>query len=137
MVFPRARKIKLIATVLFLILSLFANFYAIRKLARYGVEVYFYDKMLVAYRIGALPGLKEELESVLSQDKMPSEIALAKDFKKNLDKLESPEKFLEDTSGSLKKKIALFRSLRNIAILLISAILILRIISNHAARLKK
>jgi len=119
---------EIVITVILLILFLFANFYTIRQIMRNGAEVYFYDKMLVAYQIGKMPGLKDELENLLSQEKMPRQMILAKDFKKNLDRLESPGKFLKDTVEDLNKKITLFRKLRNIALGVILVIFILRII---------
>jgi len=128
MKFPKIRKIEIVITIILLILLLFANFYTIRQVMRNGAELYFYDKMLVAYQIGKMPGLKDELENLLLQEKIPSQIALARDFKKNLGRLESPGEFLKDTTEELKKKIILFRKLRSIALGVILVIFILRII---------
>jgi hypothetical protein len=124
------RKIRIAITISLLLLFLFANIYAIRQLTRYGIEFYFYDKMLVAYQIGGMPGLRSELKSVLLQDKMPREIAVAKVFQKKLNNLETPENFLKGISKELKRKIDLFRALRNIAFGLIMVIFLFRLALN-------
>ncbi len=128
MKFQKILKMEIVITIIFLMLFLFANFYTIRQIMRNGAELYFYDKLLVAYQIGKMPGLKDELENLLSQEKIPGQIVLAKDFKKNLHRLESPGKFLKNTTEDLKKKIILFRKLRSIAFGVILVIFILRII---------
>jgi hypothetical protein len=124
------RKIRIAITVSLLLLFLFANIISIRQLMRYGLELYFYDKMLVAYQIGGINGLTQELEMVLSQDKMPREIRLAQAFKENLRNLQSPDKFLEGIIKEDKKQIDLFRRLRNGAFGIILAIVLLRFALN-------
>jgi hypothetical protein len=126
MSFSKTRKISIVITVLLFSFFLFANIYAIRRMGHYGVELYLYDKLLVAYQVGGMPGMKEELERILSQDKMPHEIAEAKAFKKNLDSLEAPDKYLRNAVGESKNKINLFRNLRNIAFACITLLVLIR-----------
>ncbi|MCK9603747.1 MAG: hypothetical protein M0R66_05245 [Candidatus Omnitrophica bacterium] len=129
-------KTRITIAVILLLLFLFANIYAIRQLTRYGVELYFYDKMLVAYQIGGMRGLNEELESVLLQKEMPRQLAVAKTFEKNLGDLKAPDKFLRDVTGDLRKKIDLYRMLRIVAFVLILIIFLFRLVINLSARAK-
>ena len=96
-------------------------------MARYGVEMYLYDKLLVAYQEGGgMPGLKDELEKVLAKSDMPRELAVAGDFKKNLDTIKAPEEFLEHTVNEISKKLNLWKNLRNTAFVLMLFIFLLR-----------
>jgi hypothetical protein len=130
----RTRKISIAITVLLFFFFFFANIYAIRQMARYGVELYLYDKLLVAYQIGGMSGVNNELERIISQDRMPREIKAAKAFKKNLDKLDAPDKFLKNAVEEKKNKINLFRKLRNIAFGCIMALFLLRVALNLRLR---
>ena len=131
------RKVRIAITISLLLLFLFANIYVIRQLMYYGLQLYFYDKMLVAFQIGGSSGLNKELASVLSQEKTPRETALAKSFKKNLNTFKTPDKFLKDTTEELKRKINFFRTSRNIAFVLIMVILLLRLTLNFFTKTKK
>ena len=126
----RIRRI-IIASILF-ILFIFANFYTVRKTLRYGVEVYFYDKMLVAYRVGGIRGLNSEFANTLATDKNSHELAVARNFKKNLKNINSPGSFLEDVVKEKKKKMRLMRNLRDISFGIIIAFLLLRIALDKA-----
>ena len=99
-------------------------------MGHYGVELYLYDKLLVAYQVGGVSGMKEELGRILSQDKMPHEIAEAEAFKKNLDNLEAPDKYLRNVVEERKNKINLFRNLRNIAFACIMLLVLIRAVLN-------
>ena len=123
-------KISIVITITLVLLFIFVNFYAVRKMGRYGVELYLYDKLLVAYREGGgMPGLKNELERVLIYDKMRHEVAVARDFQKELDTIQAPEEFLEQAVRERKAKINSLRTLRIIAFVLIMGILLLRPVS--------
>lgn len=123
----KKRKISRIITALLFFFFLFANIYTIRRLSYYAVELFLYDKLLVAYQVGGMNGVNNELEIILSQDRMPREIALAKTFKNNLGNLKAPDKFLKNAVEEKKKDIRLFRNLRNIAFVCIVALFLLRI----------
>ena len=60
--FTKKQLIRFAVTFIFLCCMLFANFFAVRIMLRYGVDAYFYDKLLVAYNIGGANGLKIELD---------------------------------------------------------------------------
>jgi hypothetical protein len=109
-----------------MILFLFANIHAVRQLMRYGTELFFYDKLNVAYQIGGEAGFNKELERVLVLSKMPREVALARSFQKSLVNLAAPEKYVQDKVDDLGKKVALYRFLRNVAFFLILGLLLLR-----------
>lgn len=124
-------------TAIFLVSMLFANFYAIRKIGRYGVELYLYDKLLVAYNIAGKAGLEKELKDILSSDKMPRELALAREFKVEMETLEDPGAYLSKKVAQDKREIAIFRHSRNAAILLMFVIFSWRILSNFIRRRNK
>ncbi len=121
-------KTDIIIAVIVFFLFLFANLYAVRKIFYYGTEVYLYDKLLVAFLIGGRPGLENELGKVLLEDKMPHELVTAENFKKNLNNIKDPEKFLKDISSKQKSKINQLRNMRSAAFILLLLIFLMRII---------
>ncbi|TAM40369.1 hypothetical protein EPN54_02705 [bacterium] len=112
------RIIKIAVTLVFLSCTLFANSFAVRMMLRYGVETYFYDKLLVAYTIGGAKGLKVELEKIPVTDKNQRESILAKDFTARLETLADPEAFLKDKVQKSKKMVYSIRGLRSAAIVI-------------------
>ena len=132
--FSKKRIISLTLTVIFVLLMLYANFYIVKKLERDAVKIYLYDRLLVAYEIGSIGGMKEELNRILSHDRMPYELALAKKFKKNLDNIKKPDEFLENIITEKKIKIRLLKHLRTAAIALIMILVVLRIFVNFRSR---
>jgi len=134
MKFSKTTKIRIAIAVLLFFLFIFANFYAVRVIGRYGAELYLYDKLLVAYQFAGMDGLKAELKNVLSQDKMPHELAVAKDFQKNLEKTKNPDKFLKNAVADRKNKINFLINLRNIAFGFILIALLLRILINRCSK---
>jgi hypothetical protein len=113
--------------VLLLLLMLIANFYAFRQIKVHGVGAYFYQRMLVAYEVGGMPGLRQELFRVRERDKNRQELNLAKELEKELTSLGSPQEFLSANLAEKIKKINFFQELRNWAIILICVLLILRV----------
>ena len=116
----------LIVSILF-ILFVFANFYTVRKMIVCGVQAYFYDKMLVAYRVGGARGLNGELERVFSGDKNLQEREVAVKFKGNLSGLKSPEEFLEEKVNEKKNMIHRMRTMREVSFGIIVFFLLLRV----------
>ena len=136
MEFSKRRVIRFIIVLIFLMCSLFANSYAVRKLLRYGVEIYFYDKLLVAYNIGGEKGLEEELAKIHVTDKMAQETVLAKEFAVQLKSLKDPAAFLGDKVEQGKKKANFIRDLRSLAITVTIIIFGWQFIANYIARRK-
>lgn len=134
--FSRSQIIKLALTLVFLVCVLFANFYAVRRMMRLGLEVYFYDKLLVAYNIGGRKGLEEEIEKIRAADKMPRELVLAKDFEIRLKGLKDPAQFLSEKVEQNKRKVNRIRNLRTAAIILMFIIFGWRMMVNFRWRLK-
>jgi len=114
----RGRVIKLGVMAVFLCCMFFANFVAVRMILRYGVETYFYDKLLVAYTIGGAKGLKTELNNMIVGDSPGREAILAKDFTARLEALGDIKAFLQDKVYKGKKIVASVRNLRLAAIYL-------------------
>lgn len=130
----KINKIRIAITVILFILFVVANFYTVRALTRYGTELYLYDKLLVAYQFAGMGGLKQELRNVLLQDKMRHELVVAKDFEQNLENIKNPDKFLAAIISDRKNKLNFIRNLRNIAFMLILAMLLLRIAVNRCVK---
>lgn len=127
-------KIRKLLAVLLLLLFLFANIYSIRRIMHYAQELYFYDKMFVAYQVAGEAGVKKELEAIISQEKAPREIALAKVFKEKLNNMPQLDSSLKDTTETLKRNIRLFRNLRNSAFGLIMVVLLSQLFINLRLR---
>lgn len=118
MKFTRARIIRIAVMLVFLCCVLFANFIAVRMILRYGVEAYFYDKLLVAYTVGGQKGLKMELEMIPLSDKSPRETMLAGDFSSKLGTLTDPGAFLKEKVQKARKMAYSIRNLRSVAIVI-------------------
>ena len=132
MEFSRNRIIKIAVTLVFLCCMLFANFFAVRTMLRYGVDTYFYDKLLVAYDIGGAKGLKIELDKITVTDKLRRESILVKDFANRLETLADPEAFLADKVQKSKKMAFFIRNLRSAAIVLMLILFSWKLIANSA-----
>lgn len=124
------RKLSTAIAVLLFLFFLFANIYAIRRLSYFAVELFFYDKLSVAYEVGGKAGLNNELDKILSQSDMPRQLALAKAFKENSANIEDPAKFLNKATEEKEKEINLFRALRNGAFICIIMLILLRLALN-------
>jgi len=134
MLIPENRVTRIIVMLVFLFCMLFANFYAVRKINLYGIKLYFYDKLLVAYNIGGREGIDKELKEIFASDKFPRELALARDFQTQLGGLKDPATFLNQRSVQSKEKIMLLRNLRSAAIILMLFIFGWRILFNFLQR---
>jgi len=128
---------KFTVMLVFLICMLFANFYAVRKIMAYGLDIYFYDRLLVAYNIGGREGLIKELGIIRSADKMPRERALARNFAVDLEDLKDPGIFLSDKVARDKDKVNFIRNLRSAAIILMLFIFVWRLMAGLPRRLRK
>ena len=122
-----------IVSILF-ILFIFANFYSVKKIMHYGVELYFYDKMLVAYRVGGMRGLNSELAYTLAGDKNPNEQVPARNFKENLKDIKDPGDFLGEVVKEKRKKMRFMRHMREVSFGVIVAFLLLRIALDRVER---
>ncbi len=129
--------IRITFTVILLLLFLFANIYTFRQLSRTGLELYFYDKLLVAYQSAGLAGFNNELERMLLEDKMPKEAVLAKEFQANLNKIGPVDKFLKEVIQDKKMRINHLNLMRRIAFILILLIISFRLAVNLYFRKRK
>jgi len=133
----KKNKIRITITVVLIVLFVWANFYTVRKIAHYGIELYLYDKLLVAYQIGGMSGLKIELNKESSQGGMRGELAVVKKIKENLEGVEAPGDFLENIVKEKREKIKLFKNLRIAAFAFIGIMLLLRLAVNLSDRTDK
>ncbi|MFH1381040.1 MAG: hypothetical protein ABIH57_02585 [Candidatus Omnitrophota bacterium] len=129
--FDKRKKNIAVAVVLF-ILFIFANFYTVRKAARDAIELYFYDKLLVAYRIGGVNGLNTELNSVFFDPRLQQELKLAEKFKNDQKNIKDVGGFLKNITDKKRKAIRLARVMRVAAFGFIAVFLSVRFILNHS-----
>lgn len=122
---------------LLLFCMIFANFYAVRVMLRCGVNVYFYDKLLVAYNIAGDKGLEEELAKVRATEKMPRVLKLAAEFDARRSSLADPEGYLQGKVDQNKKMVNLVRNLRSLAIILITLAFCWQLLGRWLERRKK
>jgi hypothetical protein len=134
--FSRKRVIKLAVMLVFFCCMLYANFFAVRLMLHYGVDTYFYDKLLVAYTIGGSEGLRTELNNIPVTDKLPRESILAKDFAARLKGLKDPEAYLKEEVRKSKKMVSFIRNLRSAAIYLMFILFGWQLIMNFINRPK-
>ncbi|MFA5275569.1 MAG: hypothetical protein WC417_01590 [Candidatus Omnitrophota bacterium] len=129
--------ITLAVTLLFLVCAIYANFYAIRRMERYAVEAYFYNKLQVALQFGGVNGLNNELNSIDRQYGQKRQHALAEEFKKVLPQLKNPGQYLSDTVTEREARITRIKSFRLTAMLIIIAIFSWRLYAGYYARSKR
>lgn len=134
--FDKRQITKSVIVLIFFICMLYANFYAVRRMSHYGIELYFYSKLSVAYDIAGQAGFEEELDKIISSGEMPREAALARSFKDKLKNIKNPYGFISERATYCRNKLHFIRSLRTIAIVLMFAIFILRISLNVYDRRK-
>jgi hypothetical protein len=133
----RSTALKILVTLIFVALFMFANVYSIRQINRYGVELYFYDKMLVAYQVGGQQGMEAELKRVLDQEKMAIVRKSAEVFKQQIAKLDNPSDYLTRVTDQQKQKIKILKHSRSVAFGLIMLILVWRFISERRLRIQQ
>jgi hypothetical protein len=133
---PKSRVIQFALIMVFMVSMIYANYYAVKMMMRLGVEIYFYDKLQVAYTIGGENGIKKELKQILADDKMPGELALAKNFEPQLKNLKDPGAFLNHKVRQGQKKVKSIRDLRSIAIIIMFIMFSLRLMAKARNRFK-
>jgi len=134
--FSRKRIVKAVLMLVFIVCMVFANFVAVRMMIVYGTDVYFYDKLLVAYNIGGEPGLKTELGKIPGEDRMRREAVLVSDFKLKLDSLRNPAAYLEAKVREGKGKISFIRESRSAAITVMLVLFGWQLIADFLAKVK-
>ena len=134
--FSRNQLIRAILTVVFFICMIIANFYVFRAISRIGLEIYFYDKLVVAYRFGGQKALEQELSQVLSSEGFPRELAMAKEFETKFKNTKDLEIFLGKKIEEGKARVVSLRKLRNTAIIIMFAIFLWQIIGRILERRK-
>lgn len=132
----RTRIIRVVITLILLVCVIFANFYAIRRMKRYGLELFVYDKLLVAYDIGSREGMEKELNEIVSNAKAPQQAALAKRFQARLSGMKDAKDYLKDAVVERRNTIDMLNNLRNLAIYLMVLLFLWRIVINLAGRVK-
>ena len=78
----------------------------------YGLEVYCYDKLLVAFQVGGSSGLHDELNKISSRNNHKKEEALARAFQEKLPSLKDPQSWLSDRVARDRARINLVMNLR-------------------------
>ncbi|MFA5271111.1 MAG: hypothetical protein WC412_02070 [Candidatus Omnitrophota bacterium] len=137
MKFSGKQIIKLLMTILFFACMLYANFYAVRRMSSYGMELYFYDKLAVAHDIGGQYGMRQELKNIITSEKFPKELALAKAFEGHLQNLKDPAAYVDAKVKHSKTRLLFIRNLRTTAIVLMFLLFIWRMVVNFSTRFKQ
>ncbi len=128
------QRLNIVISVVLLAMFLFANVYTVRKMMQYGLKLYFFDKLNVAYQTGGRSGLEKELNSMVLKDKMPREATLAQEFREDIKYIKDPGTYLTGMVEDSKTKAVLFRSMRIIAFGLIAIIVFFRFIFNFTSK---
>jgi len=134
--YSKTKIIRFFLLSIFFVCMLVANFYAIRKMGQYGVELYFYDKLLVAYNVAGKSGLQEELLKISVSDQFPREKLLANGFKKKINELNDPGAFLEEKVSQNKEEVTFYKNLRIWAFILMAVVLAWRLFIDFVSRQK-
>lgn len=114
-----------------LFLMLYANFYTIRKMERYAVEAFFYQRLSAAYDIGQADGLHRELAKISADAGAPGQAALAREFAGKLGSIKNPELYIENALQQKKTILGHLKNYRQIAIVLLLVLVLLRIFLNR------
>ncbi|MDD5513459.1 MAG: hypothetical protein PHD09_06800 [Candidatus Omnitrophica bacterium] len=125
---------RLIINIIMAFLVLFANFFAVKAMSIYAVEVIAYEKMSVAYNIGGIDGLKFEIDQILSHSQFKRELSTAKEFRDLLENLEEPGVYLQNEISERKNQVVFYNRMRRLSMVLIFILLGARIILNLAVK---
>ncbi|MFA5157127.1 MAG: hypothetical protein WC532_07060 [Candidatus Omnitrophota bacterium] len=119
---------KIALTVMFFFCVLFANFYAVRKMERYGLDLLFYDRLSVAYDIGSAEGMEKELTAILSNNSMPRVSKLARQFQSQLPGIEDPQGYLKNIVSEKRNTVMMLKNLRTAAIFVMLLLFTIRLL---------
>lgn len=112
----KKQKINLLIAAISVLLVTFANVYCVKKIMHIGSEVFFYDKMLVAYQIGSDQGLKKELIKMIQREHQSKvERKILQDFKERLPEINDLGKFLNSAVDQRLKSLKNLRLLRSLS----------------------
>jgi len=123
---PKAVIIKITLGLLLIILAIYANVVAIKRLAVFAIEVDFYNKLSVAYDLGGREGVKTELSKIEAISKLRRELRIAAEFRNRTASLEDPKGIIENSRSYAIKKINMLLNLRRLSIILILVLLVLK-----------
>jgi len=123
--------IKAIVMLGLLFLMVYANFYTINKMERYAVEAFFYQRLSAAYDVGQVSGLRQELAKILEDSKAPVQAALARGLAPKLESMPTPEPYIRSALAQKKAKLVRLKTFRQIAIVLLLLLVVLRIFLNR------
>jgi len=124
--FPKKQIFKALIIVVFIFLMAFANLYVVRQMANCAINMYFYDRLLVAYEAGSAAKMEENLNIIASNSDLPRERGLAIKFKKNIGNIKDPHTFLKNIVANNRARLKRLKNMRNISIILIVILFILR-----------
>ena len=125
---------RLIINIIMAFLVIFANFFAVKAMSIYAVEVIAYEKMSVAYNIGGINGLNFEIDQILSHSQFKRELSTAKEFRDLLGTLKEPGVYLQNEISERKNQVVFYNRMRRLSMVLIFILLGARIILNLAVK---
>ncbi len=123
--------LKALVTLGLLFLMLYANFYSVRRMEEHAMSAFFYQRLCVAYDFAQDQGMHRELAKALAEIRSSQRLAFAKEFAARLENMPDRGKFLRDSLEKEKAAFLQFKFLREVAMNLLLALLLLRILLNR------
>lgn len=129
--------IRVSITLILLFCVIFANFIAVAAIERYGMQLYFYDKLLVAYESAGRGGYEKELKKILALNSAPRQLELAKKFEIKSKDIKDMHAYLKEEVNEKKNLALLYKNLRAAAVVLMLVILTWRLFANLSLKYRK
>ncbi|MFA6349966.1 MAG: hypothetical protein WCY12_03460 [Candidatus Omnitrophota bacterium] len=117
--FSKKSAIKLFLAFFLLLLMLYANFYAVKRMEHYAVQAYFYQRMSVAFDIAQVPAVKQQISQIMLEKDNPRQRELAKKLESRLDNTKDPGIYLDSMLEQDKAGLKRVKLLREVAFVLL------------------
>ena len=128
--FNGRRIARITINVILIFLVIYANIFAVKAMTIYAVEVMTYERLFVAYDIGGMKALRNELAKMLSHGYTKRELQTATGFRERLGSLKDPGAYLKEVISEKKKRAIFLNNMRRIALVLIVTLLAARVLLN-------
>ncbi|MCX5712004.1 MAG: hypothetical protein NTY47_02895 [Candidatus Omnitrophica bacterium] len=122
---------KILFAVFLLFLMLYANFYAVRRMEHYAVRAYFYERLSVAYDIGQMPAVRQQLSKIMQESRNPRQKTLAKNFIVQIDTIKEPGTYLGGAVDEQRRGFERVKFLRELAFFLLLILVFIQALMNR------
>ncbi len=109
-------------------LMLYANLYAIARMEHYAVQAYFYQRLSVAYDIGQMPAVKQQLNKIKLEKSNKRQKQFAEKFETGIGSINDPGVYLSNMLERQKAGFERVKLFREIAFVLLMILIFIQVL---------